>query len=525
MIETVLSHKLRPLIEAEKTLRHRRLLGMVLGFGALIAGALLALAVFGSWWSWGAVFGLAATVAIAGLVCHWIAERRSVDIKILARRIEEAHPDLDAALLTAVEQKPDKKGELGYLQERIVFQAVEHAVTHDWVRRVSRARLRGAGFFQFAMLLVFAGVMLSLLGEMARRERALAGAGEHDSPAPATDPLAPYQISVEPGDTEVERGSRLIVEAKFGKARIPPEAAVAIREPGRDGTERERIPLKQGLDETVFAGIVPRIDNDAIYRIEFDGEHSGDYRITTYVHPELEKADATVTPPEYTKQAARTVEDTREVSLLEGSGLSWSIKINEPVAEAELFGEDETVLPLAPSPLDPTVLAASHRPEKSQRYRLHLVDEKDRANKQPPWFTVRVKANLPPKLDFVFPKRDVQVSALQELPVEATVWDDLGVTRIGATFAFGDETREIDLADSALPGGETHPLNTLFAIEDTGAKPGIWSPITSGPRILVPRENRGGRRATCFSPRCGTSKTFSASRKTWAGSPAKVSRA
>lgn len=471
MIENVLSQKLRPLIEAEKTLRRRRVLSSVLGLGALAAGALLALAASGVWWSWPVVLGLAAAVVIACLAGGWTADRRGVEIKSLARRIETAHPDLQAALLTAVEQKPDATGELGYLQERVVFQAVNHALQHNWVRQVSSRRLVGAGFLQLAMLLSFTAVMLALLGEMTRQGRLLAEAAETDPDSPLTDPLAPYEIAVNPGDTEVERGSRLIVEAKFGEARIPPEATLSLREPAGDGPELGRVPLRPGLDESVFAGILTKVDRDAVYRIEFDGDRSDEYRITTYVHPALETADATITPPEYTRQAPKTIADTRKVSLLEGSDLSWSMKINKPVTAAELYGEDETILPLAASEADPTVLVATHRPEKSQRYRLHLVDEKDRANKQPPWFTVNVKKNLPPQLDFVFPKRDIQVSALQELPVEATVWDDLGVIKAGASFSFGDETREIDLAPAVLKGGEKHPLQTLFAVEDIGARP------------------------------------------------------
>ncbi len=471
MIQNVLQQKLRPLIEAERTLRRRKVVAAVLSLGALALACLLALTVYFSWWSWAALLITFGTISLSSLVGVWWADSRSIDLKTLAERIEAAHPDLRAALLTAVEQETDADGQLGYLQERVVYDAVDHALQHDWIRRVSRGRLIGAGWLQALAAIAFGAMLWLTLGEAVPigRERDLAAdaAPEPESPMPET---REYEIEVLPGDTEVERGERLIVEARFGE-RLPPEAMLVMRDPGPEGAERGRVPMKAGLDEAVFSGLIARIDSDLVYRIEFDGESSGEFSIGTFVHPELETADAEITPPAYAGQEPKKIENTRKVSVLEGSDLAWTMKINKAVAAAELYGEDDSVIALTPAPDDPTVLVASHRPEETRKYRLHLVDEKDRANKRPPWFTVTVNRNLPPKLDFVFPKRDVEVSAIEELPVEAKLWDDLGVLKAGATFTYGDQTREVPLAEGELPGGEEHMVRTLFTLEDIGASP------------------------------------------------------
>lgn len=468
MIQNVLHQKLRPLIEAERTLRRRQVVSAILLLGALAAATLLAFAVYRDWWSWTAVlitFGLTSLTAMIGV---WWSDSRSIDVKALAKRIETAHPDLEAALLTAIEQQPDSRGQLGYLQERVVFEAVDHAVRHQWVRRVSNARLAGAAWMQFAAAIVFGVALWFLVGE-ARPLRDVLTQTE----APAAEPEAPpmaYEIAVLPGDTEVERGARLIVEAKFGQ-RIPPDAVLIYREPGEGGAERGRVPMKAGLDEAVFSGLIAKVEADAVYRIEFDGEASPEFSIATYVHPALERADAEITPPAYANQEVKKLEDVQKVSLLEGSNLAWTMKVNKPVAAAELFGEDESVIPLAPSLDDPTVLVATHQPKETQKYRLHLVDDKDRANQRPPWFTVTVLKNLPPKLDFVFPKRDIDVSAIQELPIEAKLWDDIGILKAGATLVHGEQTRDIVLAEAALPGGKSHDVSTQFSLEELGAAP------------------------------------------------------
>lgn len=473
MIQNVLQQKLRPLIEAERTLRRRKTVAWILFFGALALAVLLAAAVYFQFWSWTALLVVFAVVSIATLSGVWWADTRSVGVKALAERIEESHPDLRAALLTAVEQEPNKDGKLGYLQERVVYDAVNHALEHDWIRRVSRGRLAGAFWFQALAAIAFGTLLWFVLGEagpvgpVGREREVVAETAEPEPPKPV--PLD-YEIQVLPGDTEVERGERLIIEAKFGEL-LPPEAMLVMRDPGEEGAERGRVPMKSGLDEAVFSGLISKVDSDLIYRIEFDGLASDEFSIATFVHPELEKADAEITPPEYAQQETKKIEDVRKVSLLEGSDLAWSMKVNKPVADAELFGEDESVIKLTPSADDPTLLVASHQPEETLKYRLHLIDEKDRANKRPPWFTVTVKRNLPPKLDFTFPKRDVEVSAIEELPVEAKIWDDLGILKTGATFTYGDEERDIELADSQLAGGEDHVVKTLFTLEEIGAQP------------------------------------------------------
>ena len=249
------------------------------------------------------------------------------------------------------------------------------------------------------------------------------------------------------------------------------EPPLIISDPGEEGAERGRIPMNIGLDDSVFSALISKVDSDAVYRVDFEEAKSETYTVTTFEHPRLEKSDATITPPKYVGKDARTIEDTRKVSLIEGSDLKWELKVNKPVAAAELFGEDESVIELQPSKSDPKILVASHIPDKTKKYRLHLVDDRDRSNKRPPWFTVTVKKNLPPKLTFVFPKRDIQVSAVQEFPVEAMVWDDVGVLQAGATFQYGEEEKKVVLVDKKAEGGKNHPIETLFNVEELGAKP------------------------------------------------------
>ncbi|MCF6313635.1 MAG: hypothetical protein L3J39_14405 [Verrucomicrobiales bacterium] len=229
--------------------------------------------------------------------------------------------------------------------------------------------------------------------------------------------------------------------------------------------------MRQGLQDGEFSGLIASVDEDVSYRIEFEGGRSEEYQVTVYSHPELQRVDVEVTPPDYAGLQKRELRDVRKLSVLEGARLEFRLQVNKPVVAAELYGEDETLIPLLPLKEDASILQGSMLPTKSQRYRVHLVDADDRVNKQPPWVKVNVKKNEPPQIEWVFPKRDLVVSAVQELAVEARVWDDLGVIASGVVFEMGDEEKRVALSKEVLAGEEKHQLKTLLEIESLGLKP------------------------------------------------------
>lgn len=465
MIGDTLQRKLQPLKDAEDLIFRRWVVSTVLLLGAGVLVILIWLAVEQQWFSGAMVFGLLLAASLLILVPVTLKKQKALNFKKLAGRIEDEHPELQQALLTAVEQKPGPDGKLGFLQERVIEEAVDHAIENDWLRTVFRPQLLLASWVQgFA---VFNAVIM-FLGLLVFASRIESPVTEDAGGIPG---LSAFDINVSPGDAEVERGHRLIVEAKFD-GRIPSGAAIVVVDAAGEGQEMARVLMKQGLEDGMFSGMITRIDRDVRYRIEFDDEKSENFKISTYVHPELEQADVVITPPAYTGQGKKEVKDIRKVSALEGSELAFQLQINKGIEFAELFGEDESVIPLVPNENDETVLEAAFVPEKSQRYRVHLVDADERANKEPPWLKVTVNKNEPPKLELVFPKRDLAVSAVQEMPLEAKVWDDLGVTGSGAVFVIGDKEKEVSLSDALLVGGgKKHPLKTLLAVEELGVKP------------------------------------------------------
>jgi hypothetical protein len=280
--------------------------------------------------------------------------------------------------------------------------------------------------------------------------------------------LGPLTFAVSPGDAEVELGTRLVVEVKT-QPTVPAEATLVWRNKG--GDELGRRALSLGVDGVTFGGMVPRVQEELSYWIEAGGSRSKDFQVTPFEYPKLERLDVLIVPPSYTGLPEREVKNTRKVSAPVQSKLRFRVKINKPVAEAELFGEDQQIIALAATAEDATVLVGEMTLEKTQKYRLHLVDDRERANVKPPWITLTALENALAKIEVLFPKRDLQVSALQELPVEARVWDDVGVTRSGATVNLAGSTREFVFDHAVTAPNEKHSVAEQLDLEAEGVLP------------------------------------------------------
>ena len=458
----LLLKRLDSVCHAESEARRRRFGLIAMGI-ALVAG-LIIWAVLrnqdtpqpgtGLSWMLLSVWGIWAARRVAG--------RLPFDLRRLARRIEARFPDLQGRLLTALDLENRRAGEpAGYLEERLFQETLSHSTEHDWSEATrTRAEWRwpvaqGLAWLLLAML----GVHLQSIDSPNRI--AAAGYG-------AATPTLPVEVT--PGDTEVEKGSKLIVEARFPEL-VPETATVELLDAATGEPTGQSFPMRRSLDDPIFAAVVPSIDRPVRYRVVHGEGASEDFDVGVYELPRVERADVTVTPPKYAGQEPVTTRDVRKVTALQGSDVAFSLTVNHPVAMAELYGEDGKSIPLVASKENPQVLTATVRPDADRRYRVHLVDAADRVNAEPPWLTVKLRRNEPPKLELAFPGRDTEVSALEEVTLQGKVWDDLGLGKVGATVTVGERTETILLSEGGLKAKESHELSTLLALEDYDAQP------------------------------------------------------
>jgi hypothetical protein len=453
MIDRLLQIHLEPVARAER--RARLLKSLAVGWFATAGAGLFFILLHratGSISPWPFVL-----LGMAAMIWTFVAWRRSqrvsVDFQTIARNIEAENPKLHTLLLTAVEQQPDATThELNYLQDRVIREALAEDRNSLW-------RQRAAKQLQFAQLGSVAALVL-LVAALANLY--------HAAPprvAMLTDILS-REVSVTPGDTSIEKGSSLVVLAKF-TGEVPAEAVLVVRpanEPER------RIPLMKNLDDPIFGTSLPDIKDALTYRVEYGGEATRDFKVTTFEFPRLERADAKVTYPEYTGLAEKTIEDTRRVSAVEGSALGYTFHLNKPVKSAALVPKTGPAIIVAADTNRPNVYVSNFQLEKSGRYELILVDDAGRTNKVPPLFVLDALTNRAPELKFAFPRGDQRVSALEEIAFQAEASDDFGLKAYGFAYNIaGEETKFVELGKDAGPH-EKRAFNHLVPLEELGAQ-------------------------------------------------------
>lgn len=391
------------------------------------------------------VFAMLSLVAITLFLNRRDAAREPLDHHAAALLIEESFPSLDQALSTALEQGLDGKS-FNFLQRKLIEDALAHETRAEW-RAVGRLQRKD----QFRRNLAASLPIWALLLASFFLEKPIERAN-----APGGSSFSPISIDVSPGDTEAERGSTVVVTARFEGEALPKDVSLVSVYP--DGTET-RTPMGQSLSDPVFAHSIQRIDSNLNYFVEYDGNDSDSYRIEIFDLPALVQADATLDYPEYTNWPDRFVEDTLRISAVEGSKLLYSFATNKPLESARLIDRDGQSIELVAANPERTRFDANLTVDETQRYSLHLADDKGRKNPFPPDVRIDALKNKRPELEIAFPKGDQRVSPIEEVALEAQASDDFGLIDYGVAFSIGGE-EPVYLSKSA---NEQAELESVFA--------------------------------------------------------------
>jgi hypothetical protein len=459
MTEILLKRELEPL--ARQRQRYKLLVALAVAWGvvAVIAVGVFALSrYFLPLPTAVLVSGVVALALIAWVIAAKIANRSKPDFRDLARKIETSKPELHTLLLTAVEQERDKNtGQLGYLQERLIGDALGAIKQEQNLHVVPRRKMFCAGLAHAAALIA----LLAVLFTVPRSSSSFTSLASGSATTPAKT-----QISVTPGNANVERGSGLVVLATF-EGPVPSEAVLVVT---TNGGTAKRIPLTKNLNDPVFGASIPNIQGPLGYRVEFSAEQTAEFKVTVFEHPRLERADANITYPAYTEMPPKRIEDTKRVSAVEGSTVELTLNLNKPVASARLVAKDQSVLPLTIETNKAQVRLDAFKLEKTQSYELQLVDADGRSNKLATTFTFDALTNARPTLKFIAPRGDQRVSPLQEMFFNGEAQDDFGLKQYGLTYSVGGADGIALALGSNAPAKMKTNFTHLLRLEDIRAE-------------------------------------------------------
>ncbi len=457
MIDRLLKSHLDPVARSSQKWQLWR--GLAFCWATLAIGGLCAVeATRAHGWPSAIGFFLLLAAGIAGAVMvirHF--RTRPLDYQAIARQIEKENPELHALLLTAVEQEPNAPGgQLNYLQQRVVLEALDQQRRGGWAAGMSR-RHRLALLGHWAAFGCFAVILATLFPHfsISLPSGLWAGAAESNG------------VLVSPGDTNLERGSSFVVLARFN-GRLPVSAELVVK---TDNEMEQRIALTKNLDDPVFGGGLPELRNNLKYHIEFSGGRTRDFKIGVFEYPRLDHGDVTITYPSYTGTEPKFIKNTRRVSAVEGSTLDYVFYLNKPVVSAKLLSTNQSPLVLTADATNSTIYHAKIVLDQSRRYQLALLDDAGRSNKVPQEFVLEALKNRAPQLVITAPRGDQSVSALEEMNFQGDATGAYGLKSYGIAYSLGGEdTKEVQLGKDAKPG-EKRTMNYTLPLESLNAQP------------------------------------------------------
>ena len=451
MMEPRLTYMLGDLESLRRDAQVRWRVALCLGVTA-IAGLVLFLIHRLTGWDAPLLDGLVVAGGLVAVVfIQWREKRRPVDLHAVAEIIEREHPEVRHLITAAAEQtpNPDTK-EFGFLQLRVIEQVLLHRDREAWEEGFQRKRAK-AGFAQAITLII----LLVVLG----CERHATGVSGRTNTAWLGD-----TITVAPGDTLVERGTGLVVTARFGGTPPADATLVVISASGKT----QRLPMARQLADPVFGASLPEIAEAGLYRVEYGTHKTRDYKIGVYDFPALTRADATLSYPAYTGLTNQTIRDTLRVSAVEGTRLTYILQLNKAVVSARFIGKTATLA--LDVDTNPIARLNEFPLTNSARYSLELVDADGRTNKFPAEFSLVALPDRPPVVKVDFPRGDQRVSSLQELEVEGEAKGEFGLLQYGIGYSVGGAEPHYVTLGQTVPANVKWQFTNQLAMESLGVE-------------------------------------------------------
>ena len=383
-------------------------------------------------------------------------------VRSVAKRIELLDPRLQGRLSTAVEQVGDDAG-FSYVQLRLFEEVSERAKSANWERCVSPLRfgLATSGL-RVAQVAAFLAVMLFLF-----HQREIPATGKPEAGQATASQPTPALL---PGNTEIEKGTRLSVSARLKD--FAPDVFLGFRATAPDSSMSGKISMAQAVGEPLYGAAVESVERDLEYWVETAFGSSEHYVAKVFEFPRLQRSDALVRFPQGSEPAERGFENARKLTVPEGSSVSWEFRFNKPVKTARMVHKDGRVEELALAAAGTVSIWKPQAAVGAVEAKLDLADSEGRAAKEQVAFRIQVVPNASAKIRPILPRGGARFTMVEEVDFEAEVWDDSNLLRWGMSIQFGTGQVEEFVLGTNAKGGKKARMHRLEALEERRVKVG-----------------------------------------------------
>ena len=408
----------------------------------------------------GALMALAALatilcLAIVGLVA-WPLRRRPDDRQV-ARYVEEHCPELDDALVTAVDIRRAGTADRGFAP--LVVEAAERRLESvDLSRICDPTHLRNAGGLAAAGA---AALVLAAILAAPMIETALQLAYVRLLPGSVT-------IQVRTGDMRVPAGKPVTLAASVASrhgtlARIAPTVTLESSQ-----GQRATLPMAAGADGYELR--INAVDRSFKYTVTAGPATSRSYAVTALFPARVQRIELHYDYPSFSGLKPRDERDGGDVYAPAGTRVRLVVHTDKPIANGSLaFSEGKAAVALTRA--GDRALQSTLTVKEEGAYRVALVDTDGLRSDGTEYF-VRLMDDRPADVHILRPSGDQGVTPLEEVPIEARADDDFGIESFDMVYSVSGGPEKV-VPFTSLGGTATARIGSrMLAVEDLRVKPG-----------------------------------------------------
>jgi hypothetical protein len=379
--------------------------------------------------------------------------RRVTDEQV-ALYLEESEPSLRASLIGALAASQPNPEISRALARRTIETAVRRCREIEGGWRVETRSLARSGGVLGAV------VATGLILMVASPDFVRLGARALFLPLRAAEAAGVMRVTVEPGDTSIARGADLPVRASL-VGFSGPGADLFARIEGEE--EFERMPMLANPDGPGFEIRLFSVRAPAEYFVASNGVRSATYRVDVLELPYVERMQLELVFPEYTGLEVQTYEDGGDIFVPVGTRVRVRAIPTMPVDGGRIVLSSGSTVDLRRA--EDGALVGEFTVREGGLYHVELQAGPAGPVNGSPEYLIEVMSDSPPRVVFARPGRDVRVTLVDEVYLEAQASDDFGVRSLELVYSVnGTEERVLPLY-GARPLPEVSVGHTFY-LED-----------------------------------------------------------
>lgn len=290
------------------------------------------------------------------------------------------------------------------------------------------------------------------------------------SPYDDVPPFTRMKISVQPGDVEIVYGDGIEIIATTSETPVDDLQLVLRYEDGRE----EMAPMFSGTGNQ-WRSVLTRVTEPVVYHAASGRARSERFRLSLMTIPEIERVEAVVDPPEYTRQAVtRGPIPTGGLSGLAGTEVTLQVSSNRPLKGGEIriaSGTETQTIPLNPMAEGSETVSGSFSITANGKFLIQIVDVDGQASRDNLSGSIELLEDYRPFVRIASPQQHSLATPTASVPLVVEAEDDYGITSLQVYRSLNDSVAIPKTLNVAGPTAR-HVDRSIMSLAEYQLKPG-----------------------------------------------------